>query len=100
MLLADVAFLPFPTQLLAQALRLRAGLPAAERYLHQVKRRFLIGLACYGLATVLALIAPAVSLVCYTILIMYFWLPPQGETSATSVLNPIARRHAATPSNL
>ena len=28
MLLADVAFLPFPTQLLAQALRLRADLPA------------------------------------------------------------------------
>jgi uncharacterized membrane protein len=118
MLLACVAFLPFPTQLLAQALRLRADLPAAaffyglaitigglffngtwlyamrsrtlmsektsERYLHQVKRRFLIGLASYGLATVFALVAPAISLVCYTMLIMFFWLPPRGETSATS----------------
>jgi uncharacterized membrane protein len=118
MLLADVAFLPFPTQLLAQALRLRADLSTAafvyglvltigglffngiwlyairhpslmsektpERYLHQVKRRFLIGPASYGLATVFALVAPAVSVVCYAILIVYFWLPPRGETSATS----------------
>jgi uncharacterized membrane protein len=118
MLLADVAFLPFPTQLLAQALRLGADLRTAaffyglvltigglffngiwlyairqrslmrettsEWYLHQVKRRFLIGPASYGLATVIALAAPAVSLVCYAILIVYFWLPPRGETSATS----------------
>jgi uncharacterized membrane protein len=118
MLLADVAFLPFPTQLLAQALRLRADLSTAafvyglvltigglffnsiwlyairhpslmsektsERYLHQLKRRFLIGPASYGLATVFALVAPAVSVVCYAILIVYFWLPPRGETSATS----------------
>jgi TMEM175 potassium channel family protein len=111
-------FLPFPTQLLAQALRLRADLSTAafvyglvltigglffngiwlyairhpslmsektpERYLHQVKRRFLIGPASYGLATVFALVAPAVSVVCYAILIVYFWLPPRGETSATS----------------
>jgi hypothetical protein len=56
----------------------------SERYLRQVKRAFLIGPASYGLATVLALIAPAVSLVCYAILIIYFWLPPKGETSATS----------------
>lgn len=118
MLLADVAFLPFPTQLLAQALRLRTDLPTAaffyglvltigglffngtwlyairhrslmnertsERYLHQVKRRFLLGPASYGLATVFALLAPAVSLVCYTILLLYFWLPPRGETSASS----------------
>lgn len=118
MLLADVAFLPFPTQLLARALRLRADVPTAaffygpvitigglffngvwlyairhsglisektpERYIHQVKRGFLIGPAFYGLATVLALVAPAVALVCYAILILYFWLPPRGETSATS----------------
>ena len=118
MLLADVAFLPFPTQLLAQALRLRADLPTAaflyglvltiaglffngiwlyaichrslisektsERYLHQLKRRFLVGPASHGLATVFAVVVPAFSLVCYAILIMYFWLPPRGETSATS----------------
>lgn len=118
LLLADVAFMPFPTQLLAQALRLRANVQTAallyglvltigglffngiwlyaiwhrslmsektsERYLHQVKRRFLIGPAFYGLATVFALVAPAVSLVCYAILITYFWLPPRGENSAAS----------------
>ena len=119
MLLADVAFLPFPTQLLARALRLRADVPTAaafyglvitigglffngiwlyaiqhcrlisektpERYVQRVKRGFLIGPASYGLATMLAFVAPTVALVCYAILILYFWLPPQGETSATSV---------------
>ena len=118
MLLADVAFLPFPTQLLARALRLRADVPTAAffyglvitigglffnavwlyairhsslisektpvRYIHQVKRGFLIGPASYGLATVFALVAPTVALVCYAILILYFWLPPRGETSATA----------------
>ena len=56
----------------------------SDRYLHQVKRRFLIGPASYGLATGIALVAPVVSLVCFAILIVYYWLPPQGETSATS----------------
>jgi uncharacterized membrane protein len=118
MLLADVAFLPFPTQLLARTLRLRADVPTAalfyglvitiaglffngiwlyairhsslisektpEGYIQQVKRRFLIGPASYGLASVFALVAPTVALVCYAILILYFWLPPRGETSATS----------------
>jgi hypothetical protein len=56
----------------------------SDWYLLQVKRGFLIGPASYGLATMFALIAPAVSLVCYAILIMYFWLPPKGEMAATS----------------
>jgi len=118
MLLADVAFMPFPTQLLARALSLHADVPTAaafyglvitiggllfngiwlyaiqrsslinektpERYVHQVKRGFLIGPVSYGLATVLAFVAPTVALVCYAILILYFWLPPRGEASATS----------------
>jgi uncharacterized membrane protein len=118
LLLANVAFLPFPTQLLARALRLRADVPTAalfygivitiaglffngiwlyaihhsslisektpEGYIRQVKRRFLIGPASYGLATVFAFVAPTIALVCYAILILYFWLPPRGETSATS----------------
>jgi len=118
MLLADVAFMPFPTELLARALRLRADVATAaffyglvitigglffngiwlyairhrslmsektpERYIRQVKRGFLVGPSSYGLATVIALVAPAVSIICYAILMMYFWLPPRGESSATS----------------
>lgn len=129
MLLADVAFLPFPTQLLAQSLRLGSGVPTAaffyglvltigglffngiwlyvihhrslmtermsDRRLHQMKRGFLVCPVTSGLATAFAPVAPALSLCFYALLLMHFWMPPPGETSASAGGSSIEGQHAA-----
>ncbi len=119
LLLASVAFLPFPTELVAHALDAGQDLkPAAllygltltvggiffnavwnyaanykkllkadlsKKFIRQTTRRFLLGPLFYGMATIISLIAPLISLVGYMVLIIFYWLPPKDENKALSV---------------
>ncbi len=116
LLLANIAFLPFPTSVLAQTLSsngdiriatffygfsvfvggiffnliwqyairhrgtlVHSGVPLA--YMRKTGWRFLLGIITYPGMALVGLMAPYVAIVGYLILIIYFWLPPKGESS-------------------
>ncbi len=115
LLLADVAFVPFPTDVLAQAIHSGNDLSAAaffygltltiggvffnalwlygtkhrellhpktsRQFLQTTGRRFLAGPLSYAVMTCVALAAPAIAIVGYVALIVFYWLPPKDEAA-------------------
>jgi uncharacterized membrane protein len=51
----------------------------SKTFIHHTTQRFIIGPISYGLATVLSIFVPYLAIVCYVLLIIYYWLPPKGE---------------------
>jgi uncharacterized membrane protein len=113
-----IAFLPFPTAVLAQALHDRGNEPLATSFYggtltligvlvtvmwnyaaHEHRllgadisrdeakrsgRRFLVGPVCYGIATLIALIAPWLALTFYVALNLFFLWSRHGPTASKS----------------
>ena len=118
LLLANVAFIPFPTALLARALPDRDALRIAAfvygltlliggllfdavwyyatpesavapsvapaSFITASLRRFFLGPILYAGVTLLSLVAPYAAIVGYVLSILFYWLPPRGESQLPS----------------
>lgn len=119
LLLANIAFLPFPTSVLAETLSNNGDIRIATffygfsvfiggiffnliwqyairhrdtlvhpdvplAYMRKTGRRFLSGIITYPAMALVGLVMPYAAIAGYFILIIYFWLPPKGESTVLS----------------
>lgn len=115
LLLAIVAFLPFPTELLANAIHTNTDIQSAtffyglvitlggiahnalwiyasrhpqllsktvsSQYIATIKQWLLLGPSSYAVCTLLSLFLPWLAILGYIVLIIFYWLPPRGEST-------------------